>query len=276
MDPSQPKLGAAEAAIFETFVVPRYLAAFGDLVLEMLAEGQDAQVAHLLCRTGFPDRGIARRLTRAHIYGCDPSPHAIELARLKAATMPEMSADYCVSDGLPSPFPEGAFSHALVLHAAARGPERVSILRECARLLAPHGQVLMAVAMRGSFQEIFDLLREFALKHEAIDLAQAVEHAALERPTMEVLSAQMEEAGFDYVDVERKSMIHEFQAGRAFFEDPIARLVVLPELRASLAVDDVDGPLAYVRDAIDRYWSEEAFPLTVNVGCASGRRVGDA
>jgi hypothetical protein len=100
----------------------------------------------------------------------------------------------------------------------------------------------MAVAMRGSLQEVFDLLREFALKHEAVDLAQAVEHAALERPTMEVLSAQMEEVGFDYVDVERNAMVHEFQAGQAFFEDPIARLVVLPELRASLAKDDVEGP----------------------------------
>jgi hypothetical protein len=28
-----------------------------------------------------------------------------------------------------------------------------------------------------------------------------------------------------------------------------------------------------VRDAIDNYWSEGTFELTVNVGCASGRRL---
>jgi hypothetical protein len=30
--------------------------------------------------------------------------------------------------------------------------------------------------------------------------------------------------------------------------------------------------MAYVEEAINKYWSEEAFELTVNVGCASGRR----
>jgi SAM-dependent methyltransferase len=273
IDLSRAKLGPAEAAILETFVVPRYLAGFGDLVLEMLADGQDAQVAHLLCRTGFPDGAVSRKLPGAHIYGCDPSPHAIELARLKAATMPEMVADYRVADSLPVGLPGAAFSHALCIYPLVRAPLRVSILRECARLLAPHGQALIAVPMRGSFQEVFDLLREFALKNEAVDVAQAVEHAAAARPTMEVLGAEMEEAGFHYVDVELRSATHEFQSGRAFFEDPIARLLVLPELRMSLPIEDIERPLSYVREAIDKYWSEAAFSLTLNIGCASGRRV---
>jgi SAM-dependent methyltransferase len=274
IDLSRAKLGPAEAAIFETFVVPRYMAAFGELSIEMLAEGEDAQVAHLLCRTGFPDRGIARKLEGAHVYGCDPSPHAIELARVKAATMPEMFADYRVADALPAPLPGAAFSHALTLHPLVRSAERIQILRECARLLAPNGQALIAVPMRGSFQEVFDLLREFGLKNEAVDVTQAVEQAASARPTMEVLGAEMEDAGFEYVDVELRTAFHEFQSGRAFFEDPIARLLVLPELRSSLAIEPLERPFAYVRDAIDKYWSEAAFPLTVNVGCASGRRVG--
>jgi hypothetical protein len=29
-----------------------------------------------------------------------------------------------------------------------------------------------------------------------------------------------------------------------------------------------------VEQAINRYWSEEAFELTINVGCASARRAG--
>ena len=273
VDLAGSRLGPADTAIFETFVVPRYLTAFGDLAVEMLAEGQDAQVAHLLCRTGFPDVAIAGKLRGAHIYGCDPSPHAVELARLKAAMVPDMFADYRVADSVPVPLPAAAFSHALTLHPALRAAERVLLLRECARLLAPHGQALIAVPMRGSFQEVFDLLREFALKNEAVDVTQAVEHASTARPTMEVLGAELEESGFHYVDVELRNAVHEFQSGRAFFEDPIARLVVLPELRASLAVDDVDRALSYVREAIDKYWSEGTFPLTLNVGCASGRRL---
>jgi SAM-dependent methyltransferase len=276
LDLSRARLGPAEAAIFETFVVPRYLATFGDLMVEMLAEGDDAQVAHLMCRTGYPDRGVALRLAGAHIYGCDPSSHAVELARVKAATMPELVADYRVAGQLPAPLPAGAFSHVLSVHPILRPAERMQLLHECARLLAPNGQVLLAIPMRGSFQEVFDLLREFALKHEAVDVTQAVEQAALARPTMEALGAELEEAGFHYVDVELRTTTLEFQSGRAFFEDPIARLLVLPELRATFPVEDTEQPFAYVREAIDKYWSEASFPLTVNVGCASGRRLDDA
>jgi hypothetical protein len=31
--------------------------------------------------------------------------------------------------------------------------------------------------------------------------------------------------------------------------------------------------MKYVHDAICKYWSEGVFELTVNVGCASGRRL---
>ena len=153
-----PRLGPADAAIFETFVVPRYLSAFGELALEMLAEGQDAQVIHLDCRTGYPDRGLALRLPGAYIYGCDPSPHAIELARAKAATMPDMISEYRVVDGLPVPYASHGFSHALTLHPVAAPQERARMIAEFARVLAPGGQALLAMPLRSSFQEIADLL----------------------------------------------------------------------------------------------------------------------
>jgi SAM-dependent methyltransferase len=274
VDLAGARLGSAEAAIFETFVVPRYLAPFGDLALEMVAAGSDAQVAHLLCRTGYLDASVAVHLSGAHIYGCDPSSFAIELARLKASTMPELVADYRVTDTLPAPLPSEAFSHAMSIHPVLRPAERAALLREFARLLAPHGQALVAIPMRGSFQEIFDLLREFALKAEAVDVTQAVEAAALSRPTMEALGAELEEAGFQYVDVEQRPTTLEFQSGRSFFEDPAARLLILPEIRGTLAVSDSGPAFTYVREAIDKYWSEAKFGLTVNVGCVSGRRVG--
>ncbi len=269
---ASPKLGPSGAAIFETFIVPRYMTLFGELALEMLAESEDAQVAHLFCRTGYPDRGIALKLRGAHIYGCDPSSSAIELARAKAATMPEMVSDYRVAASIPVSLPDAAFSHALVLHPLAAPEERGLLLREMARLLAPHGQALISLPLRGSFQEIADLLREYALKHEA-EAGKAVERASMVRPTMEMLGAELEEAGFNFVDVEMRTHTLEFKSGRGLFEDPIARIVLLPEFRANLALPSVEQAFMYVRDAIDKYWSQGTFELTVNVGCVSGRRL---
>jgi hypothetical protein len=52
----------------------------------------------------------------------------------------------------------------------------------------------------------------------------------------------------------------------------VTRLLLLPEFRSNLALADLDGAFAYVRGAIDRYWSGASFELSVQVGCASGRR----
>jgi SAM-dependent methyltransferase len=268
------RLGPAEAAIFETFVIPRYLSLFGELALEMVAEGDDAQVVHMHCRTGYPDRGLAIRLPGAYVVGVDASSAALELARAKAATMPGLVSDYRLVEELPTPLPEAAFSHALTLHPPASAEDRGPLLTESARLLAPHGQVLLAMPMRGSFQEIFDLLREYALKHDDTSVAAAVEQAVLVWPNVEMLSGELEGAGFDYVDVSLRPSTLRFQGGRDFFEDPVARLAILPEVRATLNLEGAaDRSLDYVREAIDKYWGGRSFELTVNVGCATGRRL---
>jgi SAM-dependent methyltransferase len=239
----------------------------------MLAEGRDAQVIHLDCRTGYPDRGLALRLPGAYIYGCDPSAHAIELARAKASTMPDMVSEYRVCGELPAPYPSHGFSHALTLHPLAMPEERGKTIAEFARLLAPRGQALLAMPLRGSFQEIADLLREYALKTEQPDLTARVDQAMHVRPTVEMLGAEFEEAGFGFVDVESRSLVLAFKSGRDFFEDPVVRLLLLPEYRLNLGGANLDAAWGYVRDAIDRYWSDSAFELSVQVGCVSGRRV---
>ncbi len=270
------RLGAADAAIYETFVVPRYVRPFADLALSMLVRGHDAQVVHVDCRTGYPDVDLSNILPDSHIFGCDPSRSAIELARAKAATSPGVVADYrTCSLEFPTTFPSGAFSHALALHPLPRpGPEgRYPLMAELARLLAPHGQAIVALPMRGSFPEVADLLREYALKTELTSLNDAVDRSVFARPTLELLSAEVEKAGFEFVDADVRTVTLEWKSGRDFHEDPISRLVLLPEFRAHLGVDDLKQAWEYLRDAIDKYWSDATFEVTVHVGCASGRKI---
>ncbi|MBX3202364.1 MAG: class I SAM-dependent methyltransferase [Labilithrix sp.] len=276
-------LGHEEAAIFETFVVPRYLSFFGERLVGMLAGGRDARVCHVQCRTGYPDRLLVERLPNVHVHGSDASPYAIELARAKAAALVKGDAsvafDYRVTDALPLAYPGGAFSHAFTIHPLAAPAERRLLLEELARIVAPRGQALIAMPLRGSFVEIADLLRECALKHELVDLTNAVEAAMQLRPTGELLEQELEAVGFEYVDVDVRTRTLEFAGGRGFFEDPVTRLLLMPEFRVNLALDaapDAAGaqvdPFDYVRDAIDKYWSDRTFAMTVNVGVVSGRR----
>ncbi len=273
-------LGHEEAAIFETFVVPRYLSFFGEHLLRMLVPGRDARVCHVHCRTGYPDRLLIERLPNVHVHGCDVSPWAIELARAKAAALTKNEGgvvfDYRVADSLPLPFPSGAFSHAFTIHPLAATRDRRALLEELARIVAPRGQALVAIPLRGSFVEIIDLLRECALKHELGDLTTAIEGTTQLRPTDEMLERELEAVGFDYVDVETRTRTLKFSGGRAFFEDPVTRLLIMPELGVNVGLAGASqasvDPMSYVRDAIDKYWSSETFEMTVNVGVASGRR----
>lgn len=262
-----------EAAILETFAVPAYLSLFGERVLATLADAEEARVCHLQCRSGYPDAELVARLPGVHVYGRDPSPHAIDLAKAKARTLSgETGAhfDYAVAEGYPLDFPKGAFSHAFALHP--RPAERHAIVKELARLVAPHGQALLAMPLRGSFVEIADLLTECALKHDLPGLEKAARAAMTERPTDAVLEQELASAGFDFLEVDIRHRTLKFAGGRAFFEDPVTRLLLLPEFRLDPELSPGVDPLAYVREAIDKYWSEGTFELTVAVGVVSGRR----
>ncbi len=267
------RLGPADAAVLETFVVPRYLALFGEPVLDMFLSSSSSEVAHLGCRTGYPDQQLGERIDAGTLIGTDPSPSAIELARTKASLLPTVAADYRVEDSFPTSLPTASFTHAFMLHPPSAPAQRGEVLSEMSRLLVPRGQMLIALPMRGSFQEVLDLLREYALKHDASDLGKAIDRGAAARPNLETLTEEIEAAGFDDVEIDLRPTSLEFQSGRDFIEDPVTRLLILPDVKALVEVGDWSSPLQYLRDAIDGYWSEGRFELSVNIGCVSARRV---
>lgn len=264
-------LSPADAAVIETFVVPRYLRLYGELALEMVLAGGPIRLAHIGCRTGYPDRQLVTLRPGSEVVGVDANEPAIELARNKARAQ-DAELEYQVATTFPTELPSGAFSHCLTLHPTVSPRQRVLLLRELQRVLYPGGQALVALPLRGSFIEIDDLLREYALKHDQGDFGKRVEAAVDARPSLESLEEELEAAGLEDVDIEVRQTQLAFDSGRAFAEDPVTRLMLVPELEAELELEQLSAPLRYVYDAIDRYWSEARFELTLNIGCASARR----
>ncbi len=264
-------LDAQQVPVFETFVVPRFLSLFGTLALEMLLPCTGAVVANLACRTGYPDADLSKQLPDCRIYGYDASEEAIELARTKAALLRGARAEYFVVDDTPFPVHAASFSHVLCLYPLTDPSRAHELVAEAARLVAPAGQVLFATPLRGSYQEVADLLREYALKHEVGSVAKALDGYLAARPTIETFSEVFEACGLTEVDVDMRQVTLKFGSGLEFFEDPITRLMVVPDLEMLLGLDDLTRPMDYVRGAIDRYWSEFPFELSINIGCASAR-----
>jgi SAM-dependent methyltransferase len=268
-------LTAAEAAVFEESVVPRYLSFFGGLVAEMLIQSPSAQIAHIACRTGYPDPVVAEKMAPCAILGVDPSAAALDVARAKATLFTDVATSYIADEGVPSQqLAEASFSHVYAVHPICDAEGRAALLQEMRRVLVPGGQALLSLPLRGSFPEINDMVREFALRQDLTELGKAVDAAAASRPTIETVSEEFENAGLTDVDVDVQLIAVSFNNGREFLDDPIARLMVFPEMRLLLALEKAaaDACFKYVGDAISKYWSEGVFELTVNVGCASARK----
>jgi SAM-dependent methyltransferase len=269
-----PPLTAADAAAFEKAVVPRYLAYFSTLLVDMMLPYDPARIANLGCRSGFPDALVAEKMRGAALVGVDASGPAIDLARSRAASLAGAQASYVVHDALPTPLPDASFTHAFSVHPICRAAQRQALVSELRRLLHPGGQALIAFPLRGSFPELNDMGRECALKQDMMNLSGAIDAAAVRRPSLETVVQELEAAGLTEVDADVQLIAVSFKSGREFLEHPIARLLVFPEVIAAIEVEPaVAEPLIkYVHLAISKYWSEGAFELTVNVGCASGRR----
>jgi SAM-dependent methyltransferase len=270
-------LDSSDAAIFETFVNPRYLRYFAELMVDMLsppARAGDAIVAHLSCRTGYPMRQIVQKLGPTRLVGADPSPAALELAKTKSGALSNLSADYRLFRGFPSPLPDASFSHAFAMHPPGGAQNRMRFIQDAARVLVPGGQLLVGTPMQGSFIELLDLAREYAVKADIAKLAEAIDRLAVLRPTSESLTKEFTALGFVDVDFDYHTIAIPFQNGREFLDDPATRLMIMPELRASLASMDsiIPTTLTYVQDSIDKYWAEGGFEVSVVVGCVRGYR----
>ncbi len=264
---------AAEAAIYESLVVSRYIQVFGDAAVPALLPFNPAAVAHLGCRTGYPAAAIGRQLNGCSVTGVDSSSAALELARTKASLIAGVTAEYVLGDVLPSPLASNAFTHAFSIHPLGVQGDYAQVLTEHFRLLLNGGQMVMALPLRGSFPEIYDMLREYALRHDQPHFGEAVDTASSHRLTPETLAEKVEAAGFMEVDVGVELVVITFENGRDFLEDPIARLVVGPDVRSSIPVETgVDGAWDYARHAIAMYWSEIPYELTVNIGIVSARK----
>jgi hypothetical protein len=110
------------------------------------------------------------------------------------------------------------------------------------------------------------------LKFDKAKFGTIVDDLAQSRPTLEELAEQMEANGFGYVDAERRPLVLSYRRGRDFVDDPIVRFMIASELVNYAGQAAVDEAMAYVRDAVDKYWSDGLFELTVQVGCVTGRK----
>ena len=263
-----PAYSEEEVTALQTEGLPRYLAFFQNLAIDRISLAPSGRIAAMGILASSLAAAVAERVPTAAVIGFDPSEWGVRAGRERSS--PDLEA----LASLPMKHPDASFSHVVAVHPLIPPAERRRLLAEARRVLRPAGPLLLALPLRGSYAEVNDMLREFALKSDSTKLAEAVEIAAQSRPTPETLTEELEDAGFDDVTVSVELLSVPFETGREFAGHPLFGLVVGPDVATGLGLPPpaVSPALEYVERAIGMYWSDGAFELGVNLGCVSAIR----
>ena len=270
MTPLGPPFRSHERIELEHEVFASYLSVFGAMAVDRLNGLEQARGAKIVVAGPLAARLSDRLTTR--------SPRALltiyEPLDGHAQNLSDPSGGARALAQLPLPDANDSFTHAVLVHPICGARDRLRLLAEFLRVLRPGGELAFASPLRGSYPEITDMLREFALKHDQPKLTEAIELAAQSRPTPETLIGELETLGFIDADLDVELLSIPYSDGKRFAESALFRHVVSPEYRAAMegqpeaAVQGLD----YARGAISKYWSDGPFDLTVNLGCVSARR----
>src|SRR4051812_43771746 len=122
-------------------------------MLEMILVGESARIAHLGCRTGYPDLKLYERMDGVDIVGIDSSLPALELARNKAAVLGDVAVEYRFAEELPLELEGGNFTHAYAIHPISGPQDRGLLFTEISRLLCSGGAGPVGGAAPGFFQQ---------------------------------------------------------------------------------------------------------------------------
>lgn len=271
--PLGPPLGDRDIPRLESEVVPRYLSLFSTLAIHMVEPTTPASVVVMGSRGGLETDLVADKLPYASLKGLESSEAGVRAASQRVSSF-SVASSFEVVRGLPTQLPPNQFTHAISVHPICTRASRRDLLVDMCRVLAPGGQAVISLPLRGSFPEIGDMIREYALSSDNPKLGEAVDIATASRPTPETISDELEAAGLRDVEVDVQLLSMPFESGREFIGHAVFDLIVAPEMRASLDVAPalVNDALAYAERAVQKYWSEGQFELTVNIGCASGRK----
>jgi SAM-dependent methyltransferase len=247
-------------------VAPRLLAAPAELLLDALPPLQPQTRFLEICAGAGPvakplvDRiaGLGRLVAVERDRSlCEHLPHAAgRAARVLAG--PERL-----------PFATGAFDVCLgnlVLGDPGEDGERLAELR---RVLRPGGWLLVTVLLRGSFDEVFDVVMEACEADGLVEERQLLAEARAGFFDEQGARRAFEEAGLNvaHVGVEERGLF--FPSGKAAFDDVLIKDVLVASWLQGRALPAAAWERAV--GALDAYFGKGRFAVRIRTAVITGR-----
>lgn len=261
--------------VYDDEILPIWSRRFGRMLMHRLGDvPQKAMVLDVACGTGFATLELARKVDPStRIIAIDPSSAMLEVARKKAGDMAGKRIFFRTESATPRlSFANEVYDIVTCNLGLGEFSDPRAALRDFARVTKVGGTVVATLPLRGTWTEFYDIYREVLTKHDKHEmLARLDRHLEQQLPEPDTAIQWMEKTGLTDVklDVEEFSLL--FRSSREFFFAPVVEYGPLAAWKEIAGTGrELQDVFWYIKQAIDSYFGDRAFQVTVKAGCLRG------
>lgn len=269
------------ARIYDDEIAPVWGARFGKLLIRNLALPARSQVLDIACGTGMPALEVLRRMSEgSRLIAIDPSSAMLDVARRKVQELGPLGKKgvfFRTESAVPRlSFADDVYDTVLCNLGLHEMPEMDVAVRDFARVAKIGGELRCTVPLAGTFAEFFDIFREVLVKHDKHEALERLDAHIARYPSVTQCEGWLRDANLEgTVDIDEFELV--FKSSREFFFAPVIEYGPLPEWKEIAGTgQELQDIFWHIKEAIDAYFAERAFAVTVRAGCLVGRKRGPA
>jgi len=263
------------ARVYDDEILPIWSQRFGRMLLRGLEVPHKAMVLDVGCGTGYPSLELLKRMDeQGRIIAIDPVGALLDVARKKAGDL----AGRRIFFRSESPVAKLAFAdevYDLVISNLGLmlldSPRRA--VKEFCRVAKRGGWVIATLPLIGTYGEFYDIYREVLTKSDQHEILERLEAHIIKTPDPDRVVGWFEKAGLEAVDVEVEEFSLLFKSSREFFFAPVIEFGPLSSWKEVAGKGQTMQEIFWhIKEAIDAYFGNRAFEITVKAGCFRGTR----
>ncbi|HET6280637.1 MAG TPA: methyltransferase domain-containing protein [Polyangia bacterium] len=270
--PRTPDKHERLARVYDTEVWPLFGQHFAQMLLRSIKPRPRAAVLEVGAATGATTAELLRRFDgQSRITAVDQAP-LIALARRRLEADAKAAARATLVPGsLPLPFPAASFDVVLSHPTVGDETAPADLVAELARVLRPGGQLSAGFLLRGTWTEFLDIYRDVLEENKKADSLTALGDYINALPDGEAAARLLEQAGLEKVEVSVQRWELLFKSAREFFFAAAIELGPLSRWKQMAGRgEEMQDIFFFVKEAIDAYFADGAFAVTVVAGCVKG------